>query len=406
MKPVKDSERGQALALIALSVVVLLGFSALAIDGGMLYSDRRHAQNAADASALAAGGMAALAMDNNQTYYSEFACGPSLNFVADMAISTAINRAYSNDYTITNPIIDHHGVAVNCVEDHSGVGFTDRYIDILVDITRTTNTSLVHFVYNGPVQNEVAAVARLRPRTSLGFGNAIVALNEAACSGNQNGMVFSGSSHNEVLGGGIYSNGCLYGNGNQFSVTVDGGGGTVYAGVANGTLSNISPAPVGGSQPIPAWALAIPTPDCSIGGSFPDHRGHNHAVPGTLSQGVYDKITLHNGELKLNPGLYCLTGGPTAFSANGGEIIGEGVTIYVINGGVSINGNVDPVTLSAAMDEPVAPSRALRGLLFYLADGNSSDFSLIGNSDSTYLGTIFGLDADVYISGASGTNPA
>ncbi len=50
----KSSERGQALVLIAFAAVGLFAFTALAIDGSRVYSDRRHAQNAADTSALAA----------------------------------------------------------------------------------------------------------------------------------------------------------------------------------------------------------------------------------------------------------------------------------------------------------------------------------------------------------------
>jgi Flp pilus assembly protein TadG len=46
-----NSERGQAIVLIVLAMIVLLGFTALAVDGSMVYSDRRMVQNAADASA-------------------------------------------------------------------------------------------------------------------------------------------------------------------------------------------------------------------------------------------------------------------------------------------------------------------------------------------------------------------
>src|SRR6266540_4448546 len=53
MKP-RSQERGQALILIALAAVGLVGFAALAIDGSRVFSDRRHAQNAADTSVLAA----------------------------------------------------------------------------------------------------------------------------------------------------------------------------------------------------------------------------------------------------------------------------------------------------------------------------------------------------------------
>ena len=49
----KASEKGQVLILIALAAIGLFAFAALAIDGSMVFSDRRHSQNAADAAALA-----------------------------------------------------------------------------------------------------------------------------------------------------------------------------------------------------------------------------------------------------------------------------------------------------------------------------------------------------------------
>src|SRR6476659_8811430 len=46
-------ERGQALIVIALAAVGLFAIAGLAIDGTAKFSDRRHAQNAADTAALA-----------------------------------------------------------------------------------------------------------------------------------------------------------------------------------------------------------------------------------------------------------------------------------------------------------------------------------------------------------------
>ncbi|MCX2747082.1 pilus assembly protein TadG-related protein [Arthrobacter sp. MI7-26] len=48
-----DGERGAVAVLIALALVVLLGFAALAVDAGMLYSERAQVQNGSDAAALA-----------------------------------------------------------------------------------------------------------------------------------------------------------------------------------------------------------------------------------------------------------------------------------------------------------------------------------------------------------------
>ena len=55
-------QEGIALVQTALMMVVLLGFVALAIDGGLLYAERRQMQNAADAGALA--GARALCVGN------------------------------------------------------------------------------------------------------------------------------------------------------------------------------------------------------------------------------------------------------------------------------------------------------------------------------------------------------
>jgi uncharacterized membrane protein len=46
-------ERGQTLLIFVLATSVLLGFTAMAIDVGLFFEDRRHFQNSADAMALA-----------------------------------------------------------------------------------------------------------------------------------------------------------------------------------------------------------------------------------------------------------------------------------------------------------------------------------------------------------------
>ncbi len=46
-------EKGQALIIIVLAIFGLVGLTSLTIDGGNVYSDRRDAQNAADAAVMA-----------------------------------------------------------------------------------------------------------------------------------------------------------------------------------------------------------------------------------------------------------------------------------------------------------------------------------------------------------------
>src|SRR5260221_13985986 len=51
--PIARSERGQSAVIVALLLVALVGMLALVLDGGNAFWQRRVAQNAADAGALA-----------------------------------------------------------------------------------------------------------------------------------------------------------------------------------------------------------------------------------------------------------------------------------------------------------------------------------------------------------------
>src|SRR5512134_2373681 len=91
--PTKLSEKGQALVLVVLAAIALFAFAALAIDGSRVYSDKRHAQNAADTSALAG----ALAYTRNNAIGDEG--------IRDAAQARSTSNGYdngaSNDVTVT-----------------------------------------------------------------------------------------------------------------------------------------------------------------------------------------------------------------------------------------------------------------------------------------------------------------
>ena len=126
------SESGQVIVFLALCFVVLLGFSALAIDGGMLYSDRRHAQNAADAASLAGGSGAAYYMRMNNVNYNAFICGTQgANLTGDAAELAAINNGVLNDYVLDADISDDHGVSINCEITDLG-SYDDKHIDVII----------------------------------------------------------------------------------------------------------------------------------------------------------------------------------------------------------------------------------------------------------------------------------
>lgn len=391
-------EEGQVLAFLAVVMVVLFGFAALALDGGMLFSDRRDAQNAADSASLAGGSAAAYYMRTHNVNYNAFICGTSGTIYTQVSAEIeAINRAASNDYIIDNDLSDKHGVNVTCEIIDMG-SHQDKHFDVTTKITRDTTTNFAQLIYDGPLRNEVEAVTRVYPPAPLAYGKAIISLNESACSGNSNGIVFSGTSSTIVTGGGVWSNGCLTGNGTSFNVTVNDGG-VGFAGASTGTLTNINPAPEYIPSVIPEFSTIVAEPDCS---GLPNRTVPNSG-DATLEPGIYDRIQWTGGALSLNPGLYCITGSQ-GLNMTGGGVQGDGVTIFLSTGGVTINGNVSPVDLRAPEESP-DPTPAIPGILIYLANGNSNTISITGNSISFYLGTVYAPDGDLYFSGASGTNP-
>ena len=237
-----------------------------------------------------------------------------------------------------------------------------------------TRTAFAHFVYNEKLENKVEAVTRIYPRQPLAYGNAIVSLNPAACSGQSNGANFHGSAIVDVTGGGVFSNGCLNGSGQPDVLVVDGQ--IKYGEEFDPGNTNWDPAPQHSAEKIPEEDYLVEVPDCS----------HPQARNMTGNQ--------LESNSPLSAGLYCVTGD---LRLNGGSFEGNQVTIVMLNGEISINGNVE-VRLTAPAVEP-RPTPAIPGLLFYVPATNSSDLTFNGTSDSFFTGTIFAPASDISLLG-------
>jgi hypothetical protein len=400
---ISSSEKGQALILLVFAAVALLGFTALAIDGGMVYADRRHAQNAADAASLAGGGVAALHMENTYVVWEDFDCDDyRVQDAMDAAKAAAISRAGSNDYGIDTDVDDKNGVITECVDDYDNGSYIDKYIDIHTFITRQTRAAFVHFVFKGPLINSVDAVTRIRPNTTMAFGNAIFSTSDL-CENNEGGVTFDGGGGGSihVNGGGIFSNSCIDANGGP-DVSVSNGTIGYVTEYEDPSSGSFSPEPKQGSVRMPKIGPQT-DPDCS--------RVPISSVPGgndvTLDPGRYDRIRLTGGgNLTLNPGLYCVS---NEFTANNGTLEGFGVTIYMTGGDFNVSGNVEvrlsapPSTCPAATPDICPP--AIPGMLIYMARGNAGVVTLQGNSESHYTGTVYVPSGTLDVGGGSSTMP-
>src|SRR5260370_10787793 len=114
--------RGAVIPIVALCLLTLLGILAIALDGGILLSERRHAQAVADAAALAA------ACSLYQNYAADKGLDPN-GTAAKNALAYAAAGGYSNDGTqspVTSNIPPTSG-------DYVGKA---RYADVVVQFNQ------------------------------------------------------------------------------------------------------------------------------------------------------------------------------------------------------------------------------------------------------------------------------
>src|SRR5260370_4494413 len=96
-----EPRQGKVVVLVALALIPLIGFVALAVDGGLLLSDQRKTQRAADSAALAA------ATDLYSKWRTNSGVDPSAGYPAKQsALTTAAANGFSND-TVNSTVTVH-----------------------------------------------------------------------------------------------------------------------------------------------------------------------------------------------------------------------------------------------------------------------------------------------------------
>jgi Flp pilus assembly protein TadG len=386
----KTTEKGQALILIALTAIALFGFAALAIDGARAFSDKRHAQNAADTSALAA----ALAKIRGNNWMT--------------TVNTARTRAASNGYSndgITNIVEVYlcNDANATCTALPTGANSAEY---IQVRITSYVQTYFARVIRRNQVTNVVTGVAHAVPgyRTSTFGGNALVSLNTDACPA----FDYGGGSTTTVTGSGIFvnsrcdgtppynaSNQALNSSSNNTTLTVPCfnivGGNTVRASsllTTGGCDSNTNNSSAFIANPLSVYSKTN-IPCGTTAGTY-------NAT--TLNPGNYSGAFPPGNQTTMNPGIYCIDAGNQGFSLSGGQTLtGNNILIYMKSG--NINWTSGGVQLTAM--QGVNPD--YDGLLLYLAQGNCSNVSITGNGTSRYVGTILAPCSLVKLAGGSST---
>jgi hypothetical protein len=288
---IKASEKGQALILITLAAVGLFAFAALAIDGSMAFSNKRHAQNAADTAAMA--GALSYAREGNT------------GNVETVALTRAEANGFENISGDTSTVVT--------------VTITDSPIelcpgkapgkDITVTIESHMNTTFSKILGRSTIESGATATSR-----ACGFkfvplfdGNAIVSLNDSTDSKNcpfDSGQ--SNSAHWKVEGGGIFSNGCAHTKDDD-AVEFDPGKCVTTVGNVEGGPWDCTPKK-GTTITYPAKVDAIMPPDPCDG------------TAGDIG------ITPSSGQTTFENGVYCIS---NMDALDKEDIVLENATLYV-----------------------------------------------------------------------------
>ncbi|HEX2979192.1 MAG TPA: pilus assembly protein TadG-related protein [Anaerolineaceae bacterium] len=402
MKPLFcRKEDGQVLILVALVLVGVLLFTSLAIDGGMIYSDRRIAQNAADSAALAGAGEASQIIKTKTAWNcADFSTGTS---AWTNIANTAVASALSNDFSIETDLGNKNGVEITCSSD-------PNFLDVKVIISKKVETSLIHMVYPSDVVNTVVAVSRVRPPAYFAAGMAIVALGEECTSNGKKsdgGITFTGDADTIVTMGGAYSNACVDIKGTAGSVQISNGIGYLTNWKEAGKKTIVPPnAKYKGTAPIQIDDSSLIV-NCPAGKAV-DVSVNNGTQ--TISPGNFKDITVHNkGTLKMEPGLYCISGTVSL----SGTVTGTGVTLYMPDtaGSFSTAGDAQvkvtaPPQSCHSAGGPTFPGcpPSIGGMLIYYLPGPdtgcpSCSLALRGNASSVYTGTVYAPNSTVEVGG-------
>jgi|RhiMethySRZTD1v2_1073278.scaffolds.fasta_scaffold33630_2 hypothetical protein len=423
MKP-KSQERGQALILIAFAAIGLFAFTALAIDGSRVFSDRRHAQNAADTAALAAA-LSKVRADPPET-------GDTV------AVAAGLARAASNGFNDTNSIVEVH----NCAEPNlnppcQGLppnADPSEYLQVVIRLS--TKTTFARVIGRAEIPSIVSAIARAEPGGPgpVGGGAAL-----SAMSPHDDKAVYGHGNFNlDVLHSGVFDN-----SDHACAFTVSGSAGTYSVDTAFAVVSGthcqngfpVLDGPVQGTAQIaypPRVDVLAPSIVCT-GNSVYDPVNH------TYSPGNHTSLNIPNGTITFAPGNHCFNGGVSvggntniiAFNTNflissgdfqsnaNGTFTCNNLLVYINGGsGFHINGNstnkCDGVTFFAATGDVswngnptidfTAPTWGpYKGLLIYLPYGNNSPLTINGNSQQSLSGSIIAVSSPVQINGNSGT---
>lgn len=361
------SESGSILVLTALSIALMLGVAALAVDGSFMYVERNRMAAAADAAAKAAA--------------LEYWRNPA----ADL-------QAFADREAIMNGFDPAQGASVVVHRPPSSGSFTSipNYVEVIV--SRPTNTffaSILDAIWSS-VTPGARAVAGTSPSP-----NCLVTLNQSGAPS----LAIGGTVHLDMPNCSIAANG---------NMDVAGGGSITAAAIGvQGTCSGCPSSYVAGMPTATDPLAALPVP----ANPYPTPMAYtlgNNQPPQTLDPGWYSTIDVgSNDTLALNPGVYWVSG-PIIIGSSS-RLTGSGVFIYLAGtaaaGACTSSSTVGCIRLGNDADVALSAqtSGPYDGVLFFQDRGNATEVSFANTSSYLLSGVMYFPAAAVTLGNAGGS---
>jgi Flp pilus assembly protein TadG len=285
----KKIQRGQAIVLVALMILVLFGFVGLAIDGGRAYLDRRQLQASADAAALAA----AYTYMNTRDYRASELKAATL-YASDEELYGSQSCSGLGTVAASCTFGDPWGQLLNInVTDKSIAG-----VSFAVTVSDSLPVAIMQVLGSGPTITVAAAATAVARRAGTN-GAAIQTLSPGTCSGGPMSLTFQGTSKTFVTGD-IWSNGSILDQSAAAGGSVNGNVIDVCGAIP--ALGTPTPWTVSGTQ---ANGYTMPDPNYRMPAIDPTSQPWSTASGSTEPSGTY---TL-NPNLTGKAGCYFLAGG-------------------------------------------------------------------------------------------------
>ncbi len=390
MKILRD-ESGQAIVVsAAFLALIAIGFLAFAIDVGYLFRQKRLAQAAADAAALAAAAEVTAGYASNQ-----------------QTVANAMAKLNGFDTTLSvNP--------ATVVLSTPGSGSFSGSAYVQATVSRPVPTYFLGAFSNSLARVSVAATAIAGSMSSSPTcvcltgttGQVLQLTNNSRLNAPGCGVVANSGSSNAVgiVGGSVLSGlslGTVSTTWNNSSNVNNNGSISSSTKIIQGITNACSPA----TPAAPAYSGCVADP----GGSY----GTFTWGPATASSVIcYNGLTVgaNGATVTLKPGIYVINSGSLHFLSganNRSNLGGNGVFFYLLGSSSLVIDNGANVNLVAGgtvqANGTTAPSvGSYNGLLFYQASSNTAAVSLQGGSSTYIRGSLYAPGAALSIGNGSG----